>query len=244
MKTIAVYNLKGGVGKTSMAVSLAALSAAQSARRTLLWDLDPQRAASWLVSDKDAAPGQALALFDKSEKIARSPRPSQIDGVDLIAADGSLRDTARWLAGNGGKRRLAKLADKLSQNYDRLILDCAPGLDELTDQILRAADVVIVPIIPSPLSERAFAEMVAHVRRSFGKKEKVALLPVFSMVDLRRARHREALASHPDWPVIPMASAVEQMAERREPLNRFAASSPPAKAYARLWQAVERRLTG
>ncbi len=243
MKTIAIYNLKGGVGKSSMAVNLAAASAKLSARRTLLWDLDPQGAASYIAADKTLEPGVSLGIFQKTEKLAKTPKPSRLEGVDIITADSSLRDLDHYLAGSAGKRRLAKLLSALEGQYDRLILDCPPGLTDLSEQVLHAADIIIVPIIPSALSQRAFEEMVAHIRGNFKKQERVALLPVFSMVDKRRTRHAQALAENPDWPVIPMASVVENIAERRCSLFDFAPRSAAAQAYASLWRAAEHRLT-
>ena len=62
------------------------------------------------------------------------------------------------------------------------------------------------------------------------------------MVDRRRRLHRAALEEMPDWPVIPMASRIEQMAERRAPVGAFAPNDPPARAIAALWAAVERKL--
>ncbi len=242
MKIIAIYNLKGGVGKSSMAVNLAAESAQASARRTLLWDLDPQGASSYLLSDAPAKPGTGRGLFDKSIRPDTAAIPSRVDGVDIIPSDFSMRGIDRYLASFAGKRRLAKLLERLEGRYDRLILDCPPGLSDLSEQVLRAAHVVIVPVVPSALSQRAFADMVAHVRESFGKKEQVAMLPVHSMVDRRRKAHLAALLEQPDWPIIPYASVIEQMSERREPLRHFAARSAAQAAYAALWRGIERKL--
>ena len=242
MKIIAIYNLKGGVGKSSMAVNLAAESAQASARRTLLWDLDPQGASSFLLSDAPAKPGTGRGLFDKSIRPDTAIVPSRAEGVDIIPADISMRGIDRYLASFAGKRRLAKLLERLEGQYDRLILDCPPGLSDLSEQVLRAAQVVIVPVVPSALSQRAFADMVAHVRESFGKKEHVAMLPVHSMVDRRRKAHLAALAAEPGWPVIPYASAVERMSEVRQPIRQFAGRSAAQTAYAELWRGIEKKL--
>lgn len=69
-----------------------------------------------------------------------------------------------------------------------------------------------------------------------------ALMPVHAMVDRRRKVHADALARHPAWPVIPMASVIEQMAVKRAPVGSFAARTPGAQAFAALWQAIEKRL--
>lgn len=240
MSTIAIYSLKGGVGKTTLAVNLAWCAATLSARRTLLWDLDPQAASSFLLSDraleKNGVKEFAQAVFSKDVEPARLIQHTAIDRLDLIPADASLRGLDLLFHEIDKKKRLQKLLTGLRKPYDRVLLDCPPGLTETSDQVMRAADLIVVPVIPSPLSERAYAEVVKHL----GGKSQV--LPVHSMVDRRRKLHAEALARHPDWPVIPMASVVESMAARRAPVGKFAARSPAGQAFAQLWQAIERHL--
>jgi cellulose biosynthesis protein BcsQ len=245
MRTVAVYNLKGGVGKTTLAVNLAHAAAALSQRRTLLWDLDPQAASSYILTTGEprALADDAQAIFTKDVKPEKLVQQTGIEGLDLIAADMSLRGLDRLLFDLSGRRRLAKLIERLGDRYDRVILDCPPGLGPIAEHVLRAADVVIVPVIPSPLSERAFAEVAAHLGDTFGKAQRrPPLLPVHSMVDRRRLLHRAALERNPAWPVIPMASVVEAMAAERQPLARFAPRSPAAQAFDGLWIALERRL--
>jgi len=233
-KVLALYAIKGGVGKTSTAVNLAHL-AAESGVRTLLWDLDPQAASSFLLSSHKAKE-QAQSVFSKDVEPAKLIHHTNIERLDLIAADASLRGLDLLFHELDKKKRLQKLLTGLGKPYDRVLLDCPPGLTETSDQVMRAADLIVVPVIPSPLSERAYAEVVKHL----GGKAQV--LPVHSMVDRRRKLHAEALARHPDWPVIPMASVVESMAARRAPVGSFAGKSPGGQAFAQLWQAIERRL--
>lgn len=242
MHSIAVYNLKGGVGKTTSAVNLAWCSAVLSSRRTLLWDLDPQGAATHLIGNERVVKDEARSIFARDVAPEKLVRPSQIEGLDLLAADHSLRGLDRLLFEIGKAKRLKKLLDGLGKTYDRIILDCPPGLSETSDQVLRAADLVIVPIIPSPLSQRAFVEVQAYLDGKSGKH--APMLPVFVMVDRRRALHKQALETYPDWPVIPMASSVERMAEERKPVGAFDPKSPAAQAYAKLWQGIERKLAG
>ena len=239
MATIAIYSLKGGVGKTTLAVNLAWCAASLSSRRTLLWDLDPQAASSFLLSSQKARE-QAQSIFSKDVEPSRLIQPTGIDRLSLISADSSLRGLDHLFHELDKKKRLQKLLTGLRKSYDRILLDCPPGLTETSDQVMRAADLIVVPVIPSPLSERAYAEVVKHLDGPLGGKAEV--MPVHSMVDRRRKLHAEAIARNPDWPVVPMASIVESIAVRRAPVGAYAAKSPGGQAFAQLWQAIERRL--
>ncbi len=107
---------------------------------------------------------------------------------------------------------------------------------------MRAADLVVVPVIPSPLSQRALDEVIAHLGRHRVKHGPI--FPVFNLVDRRRSLHRAAIAAHPDWPVVPSASAFEAMTADPTKVGRFPPRSSAATAIAELWTAIERRLSG
>lgn len=235
MATIAIYSLKGGVGKTTLAVNLAWCAATLSSRRTLLWDLDPQAASTFLVSDRKTK-GQAQAVFTKDVDPTKLIQKTGVARLDLLGADSSLRGLDVLFHELDKKKLLTKLLSTAGKDYDRVILDCPPGITETSDQVMRAADLIVVPVIPSPLSERAFVEVVEQLG------SRAALMPVHAMVDRRRKVHADAMARHPDWPVIPMASVIETMAVRRAPVGSFAGRTVAAQAFAALWQAIEKRL--
>jgi chromosome partitioning protein len=239
VSTIAIYSLKGGVGKTTLAVNLAWSAAIQSSRRTLLWDLDPQAASSFLLSTQPDATrhrAQAQSIFAKDGTPDSLIEKTAFPRLDLIGADASLRGLDLLFHEMDKKKRLQKLLGGLRKTYDRILLDCPPGLTETTEQVMRAADLIVVPVIPSPLSERALADVIRHLG---GRTD---VMPVHSMVDGRRKLHADALARHPDWPVIPTASLIEQVTARRAPIGSFAPRSTGATAFAQLWQAIERRI--
>ncbi len=238
MRCIALFSVKGGVGTTALAVNMAHAAATLSGRRTLLWDLDAQGAASWLLKVEPRAGAKARKGLAEAD-LADLVQPTAFPNLDVLAADRSLRRLEADLA-TEGEKRLKKALKSLEDRYDRIILDCPPGLTELADQLFRAADLVVVPLIPSPLSTRALAQLSEHLATEM--KSPPPVMPVFSMADRRKGLHREAMAAHPEWPVIPYAAAVEAMTATRQPLLA-GRSSPAATALAGLWADVERRLT-
>lgn len=240
MKTVAVYSAKGGVGKSTLAVNLAWSAATLSARKTLVWDLDAQGATTFMLGQGKASKILAHRIFAKDADADAVIRPTAYERLDLLPADASLRSLDRLFFDAGKKKRLAKLIEAVANLYDRIILDCPPGLTDTSEQVLQAADLILAPVIPSPLSQRALDEVIAFLGRQSGRHPPI--LPIYSMVDRRRVLHREALTTRPDWPVIPILSTIEQMATERAPVGAFAPKSPAADAFAKLWRGVEKRI--
>jgi chromosome partitioning protein len=240
MPVIAIFSPKGGVGKSTIATNLGWCSAMLSNRKTLLWELDPQRGASYLLGEDDPDGKRAQTIFVKDAKPADLVTATEITGLDLLPADDSLISLDSFLTNLGKKKRIGKLADMLRDHYERIILDCPPAMNETARQVMRAADIIIVPLSPSPLARRSLdlvrAELAKHI------KEHGPVLPVFSMIDRRRKLHREACEANPNWPVIPMSSMIEQVALRRAPIGSFARQSQAAQALEGLWLGIEHKL--
>lgn len=236
---IAVYSMKGGVGKTTLAVNLAYCSAAQSAWRTLLWDIDAQGAATFLLGEERGS-AKAKRVFSRDLGAAELIEPTRWPGLDLLAADLSLRHLDHTLSAGDKPKRLRKLLHGLAPEFDRVILDCPPGLSEVSDQVFRAVDLIVVPVPPTPLALRAYKQVSAHIERDHGGVP--PLLPVLSMVDRRKKLHREIVDQHLDWPIIPQASVVERMAVERSPVVATARTSAASIAIGSLWERVEQRL--
>ena len=239
MASVAIYSLKGGVGKSTFAVNLAYQSAKASGRRTLLWDIDAQGAAGFLLKQERRG-GEARKMFSRDTAPGRLATATDYVQLDVLAADASLRQLDVQLVEEDAQKRLRKLLRALAADYDRIILDCPPGLTEISEQVFRAVDLIVIPVPPSPLGIRAYEDVVGHLgRRHRGGP---VIMPVLSMVDMRRRLHREAAAANADWHVIPQASVVERMSVTRAPLATFAANHPATLAFASLWADVECRL--
>ena len=244
MKVLATYNIKGGVGKTAAAVNLAYL-AARDGRRTLLWDLDPQAAATYTLRVRPRVKGGGKALVRGKTSLDQAVRATELDNLDLIPADFTYRNLDLALdAAKKPTRRIARLLAPLADDYDVAFLDCPPGMSLVSENVLRAVDVLLVPLIPTTLSVRTLEQLADFVA---GIERPPALFPFFSMVDGRKRLHREVIdrlrAERPDLArtVIPALSLVEQMAVRRAPLPVFAPRSEVTRRYEELWAEVCRR---
>lgn len=247
MKTLALFNIKGGVGKTTSAVNLAWL-AGQAGMRTTLWDLDPQGCAGWYLGVDDAALEQRAAKAIEGKLSLDELRvPTAYANVSVVPSDLSLRKLDTLLAEqDAGKNYLRNLLKPLVPEADLTIFDCAPALSRTAELVFSAADAVLVPLIPSPLSLRAYEQLKSFTTQK--KWSDVKLLPFFTQVDRRRKIQSEIVESrkkhYPEMlkTYIPYASALEQMGVHRAPVNTYAASSAPGLAYTLLWGEIKRAL--
>jgi len=246
MRVLALYNLKGGVGKTAASVNLAHL-AAQSGIPTLLWDLDPQGASSWYYGQESGLKGKTKSLIRGNTPLAELILPTQFDHLDIIPANLDNHTIEHWLKkSDKPEKQLKRLIKPLHEDYSLLIFDCPPGYSLLAENIIHAADIIACPIIPTYLSIRTYAQIVAHQAKS--KVSDIKLYPFLSMVDRRKKLHRELVEDLPNMiktllhTIIPYASVVEQMGEHQLPVTVFAASTPAGLAYQALWTELSSKL--
>jgi len=243
---LATYNIKGGVGKTSAAVNLAYLAARDGAR-TLLWDLDPQGASTYLFRVKPKVKGGGRKLVRGKSQVESMVKGTDHEGLDLLPADFSYRHMDLALdSTKRPTRRLARVLAPLAEEYEYIFLDCPPSISLVSESVFEAADALLVPLIPATLSSRTFAQLreVLISQGAGGPR----LLAFFSMVDGRKRLHREVMEQLAgEYPgllrsFIPAASDVERMGLHRTVIARFAPRGRAGRAYEELWSEVRGRI--
>jgi chromosome partitioning protein len=246
MRVVASCSGKGGVGKTTAAVNIAALAA--RSRRVVLWDLDPQGAATHCLAAVPAARGAAKEIVRGRRSLVDAAVPTRWEGLALVAADRTSRNFDRFL---DDEHDLRGRLDPLREHYDLVVLDCPPGAGRLAEHIIEAADGLLVPLVPGPLSVRALdqlGDLVTRVVRSGRRITVPTMLPFFSMVDRRKRLHRETIEriqlARPETlsVQIPMSAEIERMPVYRVPTVSRAPNSPAAAAFSELWREAQLRM--
>jgi chromosome partitioning protein len=246
MSIIAIYNLKGGVGKTSTVVNLAYLAAREGCR-TLLWDLDPQGSTTFYYRIKPKVKGGAKKMVQGKRDLDPAIRGTDFANLDLLPSDFSYRQFDLTLdATKKPIRRLGRMLKPLKKAYDHLFLDCPTSLSTLSESVFFAADVLLIPVIPTTLSLRTLDQIRQHLKKRAPKPPRV--LPFLCMVDRRKALHKATCAAYADGKegflttVIPFASAVERMGLERAPLPSYDHRSRATRAFEALWDEVKETL--
>ena len=246
---LATYNIKGGVGKTSAAVSLAYLAARDGAR-TLLWDLDPQGGSTYLLRIKPRIRGRARKLLRGRTGVDAVIKGTDYEDFDLLPADFSYRHMDLALDRfKRPTRRLARVLEPLQSEYDYIFLDCPPSISLVSESVFEAADALLVPVIPATLSSRTLRQLRDHIGPSgSGATGGLQIMAFLSMFDARKRLHRdvaEELRAHAPELVsaaVPISGEIERMGRERDVVWSFAHRGRAAAAYEALWQDVKTRL--
>lgn len=211
---------------------------------TLLWDLDPQGAATYYYELKPKLKGGIEKLLDKKVNIHYFIKSTKYPRLDLIPSDVSSRNMDLLLDDLKKSEKLfRKMIDSLASEYNYLFIDCPPTLNLLADHIFEVADYILVPTIPTTLSERTYQQVRRHFKKYDFVRDKI--IPFFSMVDNRKKLHKETMGSLATTyknvldAHIPNSSIIERMGIHRAPLFAFANSSRPADAYRSLWDEIK-----
>lgn len=242
MFTASLYNLKGGVGKTASCVNFAYMAAADG-YKTLVWDLDPQGAASYYLKAQQTVKGNIRKIMEHNLPVIDAISATDYELLDIIPSDMSARKLDILLeAQHGSKKVFKSLLKQVAADYDFVFIDCPPGFSNVADNIFYASDAILMPVIPTTLSIRTYE----HVKNYLESKETdlSKLMCFFTMVDIRKNMHNDTMQhlckdkrffEH----YIPNLSDIEKMGTRRAPVEVFSPSGYAARCYRALWNDIK-----
>jgi len=245
MAIIAVYNIKGGVGKTATSVNLSYMSAL-TGNNTLLCDLDPQGSSSYYFRVKSKKKFSADRFLEGGSKLERSIRGTDYDCLDILPADFSYRNLDITLDHmKKSQRRLKQVLTPLTEEYRHIFLDCPPNITLLSENIFYAADILLIPFIPTTLSMLSFTKLLDFFKESNIDRNK--LYVVFSMVEQKKKIHQDMMRhfegkKHILNAYVPYVTDIEKMGLYRQPVPAHLPDSKAGQAYAELWQEIEEKL--
>jgi cellulose biosynthesis protein BcsQ len=242
MTSLALYNLKGGVGKTAATVNLAYLAAADGLK-TLVWDLDPQGSSSFYFHVEATVKNESRKLLTDELSIQEAVQDSVFENLWVIPADLSARNADVLL--DEMKQSRKKLKGLLGglKSYDVVFLDCPPGISLLHENIFFAADWVLMPNIPTTLSIRSYETVMRYFEDNELPADKIKCF--FNMMDHRKNLHHETVQQFYKDKLffknyIPYLADVEKMGVHQQPLFEFANSSYAAQCYRDLWNEIKK----
>jgi len=247
LQTLGLYSIKGGVGKTAACVNLAYLAASEG-RKTLLIDLDPQGAATFYFRIRSPEKLTTKVFLKNQKKINQFVKATDFEFLDLLPAVLSYRLMDIGLNKHKHpKRQLRTIYEKFREDYDYIFTDCPPNITLVSENIFKAVDILLVPVIPTTLSIMTLEKLV-----EFFKNEKLPMkkiVPFFSMVEHGKRLHNSIIQEYnkSGEPFlksrIPYSSDVEKMGINRQPLFLNYPKSRVASAYRDLWNEVKQLIS-
>lgn len=246
MKIIAVYNIKGGVGKTSTSVNMA-YTIAKDGYKTLIVDLDPQGASTYYFKASPKLKGKSNKILNTKKDISESIVTTDFANLDILPADPSYRKIDFIIDQlKGGEKWLKKILRPVKKAYDMVILDCPPNVTNLSENVFRNSDIILVPVVPTTLSVRTYDQMI-----NFFEEEKIdqhKIIPFFSMVEKRKTMHIRTMEeflfknSNTINVSVPFLSIIERMGEYRSPVAHKYPYYEASFCYKKLWKELKTRI--
>ena len=240
-----IYNIKGGVGKTTASVNLSYLSSLDG-NKTLLWDLDPQGSSTFYFDKKQGNDSSLKKIINGKVELKDVIKETDYRKLHIIPSNFSYRHMDTILDQvKKSKKRIKEALKELKNEYDVVFLDCPPGISILAENIFYACDYILVPTVPTPLCQRTYEQIISFFEEEELKES--AVIPFFSMVEIRKSVHqnimKELIRNMPNLcsSSIPFMADVEKMGIYKKPLEDFSTNSKAAASFRALWKEIEKK---
>lgn len=245
MSIIALYHIKGGVGKTAAAVNLSYL-AAQEGAKTLLIDLDPQGSASFYFRVRPSKKLKSRSLLKGGKKVDQNIKGTDYENLDILPSALSYRKLdLRLNSFKKSKMRMKAILQPFENEYRYIFIDSPPNITLVSENIFNAVDILLVPVIPTTLSIMTFKKLIQFFKDQQLDQSKI--IGFFSMVEQRKKMHRDIMTEMLEQgkgcflkSCIPYSADVENMGIHREPVIRFKPNSIAALLYSQLWIEIKK----
>jgi chromosome partitioning protein len=252
MKKIAIYNIKGGVGKTTTTVNFACMLAKQGFS-VLLWDMDPQGGSSYFFNQENKNDNTHERLFDRYITIYDVIHHTDTYQIDVISNDSKFSDqfmnkASRITALNFLNEDLINnTLDEVADDYDVCIMDCSPGRFQLHQNIFKSADLLLIPNVPAPLSVHCNNMLIKELQQKF-QTRKTTILSFYNMVQSHKNLHKFYINNRDENQHyilnnhIPFYSEIENITLSKESIFHQLKEFKPNMYYEKLWQEVCERM--
>ena len=213
----------------------------------LIWDLDPQGGTSYFFKTEGANNHRYKRLFENDISIYEVIQTCDTHHIDIISNDGSFGDDALCKGSLLSRLNFVNNAvikatlNKVEDDYDICIIDCPPGKFSLHNNVFTAADLVLIPNIPAPLSLHCF-EVLQQELSSFLKQHK-KVLSFYNMVQIRKTLHRMYVGQNSEsiptlQQYIPFYSDIENISFSKKSIFHQLKEAKSIQFYEALWDEV------
>ena len=243
LRITAIYNIKGGVGKTTTAVNIACLLAKRGLS-ILIWDLDPQGGTSYFFNKPNKNDNNFLKLFGDYVSVYDVIEPTDTYHIDIISNDSKFSE--QFINNAAHLTRVHFLnntavqyvLDKVKDDYDVCIIDCPPGKFSIHDNVFNCANAVLVPNVPAPLS--VYCSNILY--NTFQQYNQTNVLSFYNMVQARKKLHKQYVlttnAVKQLNSYIPFYTEIETITYNKESIFHRLKNSKSIIFYENLWEEV------